>query len=160
MLLKVLRSADFKQLPGLFWLALSHPLFIVPTLKASRKTMLIAQREYGDAHKGNTKANAFRHALWNVLIAKDCLQWRDNFEDVLIWTEKITAKHEKLAPNKLLPRAMDLHNNKIGLDHCKELVNKEETEIVEFLKKMAKKAQKIEQVAEIKNAAQNLVYIT
>lgn len=160
MLIKVLRSTDFKQLPGLFWLALSHPLFIVPTLKATQKTMEIAQREYGNAHKGNTKANAFRHALWNVLITKACLKRKKNLEKVLRWTETITTKHEKLAPNQPLPRAMDLHNNQIGLAHCKDLVALDEKEIIDFLKKMAEKARKIKHLAEIENTDQDLVYLT
>ncbi len=160
MLGKVLRSTDFKQLPGLFWLAISHPFFVIPTLRATQKTMQIAQREYGNAHKGNTKANAFRHALWNVLIAKACLKWKNNLEKVLRWTETITTRHEKLAPNKPLPRAMDLHNNHIGLENCKDLVELTEREIVDFLKKMAEKALKIEHLGEIKTAGKRLVYIT
>jgi hypothetical protein len=141
-------------------LAISHPLFIVPTLRATQKTMQIAQREYGNAHKGNTKANAFRHALWNVLIAKACLKWKNNLEKVLRWTETITTKHEKLAPNKPLAQAMDLHNNYIGIIHCKDLVALEDAEIVNFLKKMAEKAQKIERLAAITTADKNLVYLT
>ncbi|HEA31506.1 MAG TPA: hypothetical protein ENH91_16190 [Leeuwenhoekiella sp.] len=160
MLGKVLRSADFKKLPGLFLLALSHPLFIIPTLKATRKTMEIAQREYGDAHKGNTKANAFRHALWNVLIAKACLNWKNNLEKVLRWTEKITEKHEKLAPNKPLARAMDLHNNHVGLKHCKDLILLEDKKIIDFLKEKAEKARKIEDLAQIKATGTQLVYLT
>jgi len=160
MLIKVLRLTDFKQLPGLFWLAISHPLFVIPTLRATQKTMQIAQREYGNAHKGNTKANAFRHALWNVLIAKACLKWKNNLEKVLRWTETITTKHEKLAPNKPLPRAMDLHNNQVGLAHCKDLVALEEKEIIDLLKKMAEKARKIKHSAEIMNTDLELVYIT
>ena len=160
MLGKVLRSADFKQLPKLFWLALSHPLFIIPTLRATRKTMLIAQQEYGNAHKGNTRANAFRHALWNVLIAKECLKWKNNLEKVTLWTQKITTRHEELAPNKPLPRAMDLHNNKIGLAHGSKLIGLKDSEIVDFLKKMAEKAQKIEHQEQIENAHQHLVYLT
>ncbi len=160
MLGKVLRSTDFKQLPGLFWLALSHPLFVIPTLRATRKTMQIVQREFGNVHKGNTKANAFRHALWNVLIAKACLQWKNNLEKVMRWTETITTKHEKLAPNQPLPRAMDLHNNQVGLAHSIDLVALEEKEIIDFLKKMTEKARKIEHLAEIEKEDKDLVYLT
>lgn len=160
MLGKILRSTDFKQLLGLFWLGLSHPFFVIPTLRATQKTMQIAQREYGNAHNGNTKANAFRHALWNVLITKACFKRKNKFEKVLRWTETVTTKHEKLAPNQPLHRAMDLHNNQLGLAHCKDLVALDENEIIDFLKKMAEKAQKIEHLAEIENADKNLVYLT
>ncbi len=158
--MNVLRSADFKQLPGLFWIACSHPLFIIPTLKATRETMKIAQQEYGNAHKGNTPANAFRHALWNVLIAKHCLKRKQNFKKVLLWTEKITAKHEKLAPNKTLERAMDLHNNQIGLMHCSELVSQDNREIIAFLKNEAGRAKKVNQLAEIEKANKEMVYLS
>lgn len=156
---QVIKSISFKSIPSLVGLALYYPRFVIPTLNATRKTMKIAQKEYGNAHKGNTKANAFRHGLWNILITRNCLKWNDDFEKVLGWTEKITTKHEDLAPNPPLERAMDLHNNQVGRFLCKTLVEFQEAEIIAEVKKHAEKAIKIKDKTEIENHSTDLIYL-
>lgn len=158
-LVQLIKSISFKSVPSLVGLALYYPLFVIPTLQATRKTMRIAQKEYGNAHKGNTKANAFRHALWNVLIAKYCLRWRNNDEKVIKWTKKITTKHEKLAPNPPLEHAMDLHNNKMGIHRFKGLKELQDHAIVIAIKKQAEKAIKVNSPEEVQEENTNLVYI-
>lgn len=158
-LVQVIKAISFKSLPSLVGLALYYPLFVIPTLQATRKTVKIAQREYGNAHKGNTKANAFRHALWNVLIAKHCLKWKNNKDKVVQWTEKITTKHEDLAPNPPLERAMDLHNNHMGQRWSEALLEVSEHIIIDKLKQHAENARKVSIVNEITNEQEQLVYI-
>ncbi len=160
MLGKILRSGDFKKLPGLFWLALKHPLYIIPTLEATKLTMEIAQREYGDKHKGNTPENAFRHALWSFCIAKKCLQWVRNIPKVLTWVKLITEKHEVVAPNPPLERAMDVHNNALGMQLFERSPDWEIAHAVNHLKNATTTAKKIEKPAETDSHEDELVYIT
>ena len=93
--------------------------------------MQISTEHYIKKHYLNGRANAFRHALWNYLIAKNCSEWSKNKGKVLEWTKNITDWHEFAFPNRKLARKMDLHNNEIGrrlfLKHEKESVLKEMT---------------------------------
>ena len=160
MIRKILRMADFKELPGLFWLVLKHPLFIIPTLEATKLTMQIAQREYGEKHKGNTAENAFRHALWSFIIAKKCLKWNNNIPKVLRWVKLITEKHEVIAPNPPLERAMDEHNNVLGMQLFEQSPNWEIAKAVSHLKTAITTAKKIEKPSEADSFGDELVYIT
>lgn len=69
---------------------------------------------FGTKHHKNTPANAFRHAAWNWLIARECLQWQKDENKVMKWTQNITAMHEKILPGNPLSDAMDMHNNEVG----------------------------------------------
>lgn len=160
MLGRIIRSTDFKKLPELFWLALKHPLFIIPTLQATKLTMQIAQREYGDKHKGNTPANAFRHALWSFIIAKKCLKWKSDIPKVIRWVKLITEKHEVIAPNRPLERAMDLHNNGLGIGLFQRSSDWKINKAVNYLKIKIQTAQKIEDPAETGSFRDELVYIS
>ncbi len=110
-LIRILKPA---QLWKLFKLCFRHPLMIRPTLKATRATVSLSNANYGKEHHKNTPANAFRHAIWNYLIAQKCSSWSKDSQRILDWTQKITDLHEELLPNKPLAREMDLHNNKVG----------------------------------------------
>ncbi len=121
--------------------------------------MNIAYREYGSKHHLSNKANAFRHVLWVVLIAKRCLNWRKNEEKAKAWAKAFTDWHEDFSPNRALERTMDLHNNNVGVLLFDELKNKNEAEIVSFLKQKASEAVKIKTIEEAGNVGLKLVYI-
>lgn len=121
--------------------------------------MEIAQKEYGNSHHLSNKANAFRHALWVVLIIQKCLKWKENEEKAKLWAEKFTNWHEDFSPNEALERAMDLHNNTMGLLFFEQLNGKNEAATVSFLKQKASEAVKISTVKEIENIENKLVYI-
>ena len=87
---KIIKSLNFKQLWVLFLWFLQHPLFMFATAKATYFTIRIAQKEFPDIHDQHNKANAFRHALWNLLIAKESAKFSSDLEEVLSWTKKIT----------------------------------------------------------------------
>lgn len=159
MFLKVLKSIDAKQLFGLLRLFLQKPKFAFPTIAATIECMKIAEREFGKSHHLHNKANAFRHALWNILIAKNCLSWDKNLESVLEWAEKTTTWHEHFSPNKPLEKAMDLHNNAMGRKFFPNLKNTSEEKIVEFLKEKSEGAKKILKIEEIGTFENALVYI-
>jgi hypothetical protein len=74
----------------------------------------MANTHFGPAHHKNTPANAFRHAAWNWLIARNCAKSVKDEDKVLAWTEKITEMHEKILPGNYLSDTMDLHNNLVG----------------------------------------------
>ena len=155
-----LKSVSIKQLFMLVKLFLPKPLYIPLTLKASTRAMSIASDEYGKKHNGNTKANAFRHALWTVLICQAVFSRKQSPEKSVKWAKKVTDFHEKLAPNKPLEREMDLHNNTIGCNLWKENKNLSEAEFITLLKEKSAAAKQVKTVDEVKDFKENLVYMT
>ncbi len=159
MLWQIFKNLDFKQLFGLFWMFLRNPLYAIPTVLATKECMDIAQREYGSRHHLGNPANAFRHALWVILIIQKCLKWKNNEEKAIAWAKEFTDWHEKFSPNEPLEHAMDLHNNQMGIVFFEELKNKTEAETISFLKTKASIAVKIETVEEVENFKTELIYI-
>ncbi len=159
MLWQILKKLDFKQLFGLAWLFLKNPMYAFPTIFATKRCMNIAYEEYGSKHHLGNPANAFRHALWAILIIKSCLKWRNNEEKAKAWAKKFTDWHEDFSPNKPLERVMDLHNNATGIVFFENVKVKNEAAIVSFLKQKALEAVKIETVDEVEKFVNRLVYI-
>lgn len=153
------KQLNFWQLFRLARILIQTPLFIYPTLQATKKTLAICDALYKKEHHRNGKANAFRHALWNILICFAIFRRTNNKEKSVSWTKKITDLHEELAPNSPIEKAMDLHNNKIGRRYFIKLMNKSEEEIVAFLKQNTPKAKKITDIKEISNPKNNLVFL-
>ncbi len=110
----VIRRVRAGQLLQLVWLCLLHIRMIRPTYKATKMAIGLANDYFGASHRRNTPANAFRHALWNWLIAKECSEFTIDQERILLWTQKITDMHEKILPGNELSNTMDLHNNAVG----------------------------------------------
>ncbi|MEJ1221596.1 DUF6973 domain-containing protein [Sediminicola sp. 1XM1-17] len=95
-------------------LLLRFPLFAYPTLSATIQCIRLCNAYFGRKHHKNNVANAFRHALWNFLIAAECKKWTRKNSKAVLWAELITNWHEDFSPNRDLARAMDLHNNEVG----------------------------------------------
>ncbi|MEY8020280.1 hypothetical protein AB8P51_05595 [Muriicola sp. SD30] len=110
----VIKRAKPGQLAELIVLCLKNICFVFPTYKATKSTIAFANAHFGLSHRRNTPANAFRHALWNWLIARACYGITMDKEKVLLWTKKITDMHEKILPGNAVSNAMDLHNNAVG----------------------------------------------
>ena len=159
MLWKIFKNLDFSLLFALSGLFLKNPMYMIPTIFATRDCMNIASHEYGSKHHLSTPANAFRHALWVILIIRRCLKWKNNEEKAFSWAAKFTAWHEEFSPNEALEQAMDLHNNQVGLSIYKQVKDKSEDEIVSFLKIKASEAIKIRTVNDVENLDMRLVYI-
>jgi len=149
----------FSQLLRLAGIGLRNPLLIWPTHKATIKTLLISDKLFGRAHHDHNSANAFRHALWNILICRNTIKTLKQVEEAISWAEKTTTLHENLMPNEPLEMAMDLHNNEMGRKFYLELQNASESEIIQFLKAETKEAVKIKTVEETVNLKEVLVYI-
>ena len=87
---KGIQRLSIKQLFRLTIVLLQRPLLIRPTWKATRQTMEICDSLYKGAHHKNGKANAFRHALWNILICQNIFKMSKNQEKSVIWAKKMT----------------------------------------------------------------------
>lgn len=110
-IIKTIKVGQVKQLAVWFF---RHPFFLMSAILATLQTLKIAQEEFPNIHGKHNKANAFRHALWNILIAKKCRTFGNNLTKVMNWTQTFTNWHEDFVVNEDLPRLMDLHNNAIG----------------------------------------------
>lgn len=121
--------------------------------------MNIAQEEYGSKHHLSNQANAFRHALWVILIIQKCLKWKNNEEKAKSWAKKFTDWHEDFSPNEALEKAMDLHNNQVGIAFYDEVKGKNKADIVSFLKQKTSEADKIIAVNDVESYQEVLVYI-
>ena len=105
------KGVRFRQLKSLLLFLIKHPFFFISTLKATFDVLRISQKEFPNTHGFHNKANAFRHALWNIFIAKQCSLFSRKKHKIISWTKEFTDWHEDFSPNEELPRIMDLHNN-------------------------------------------------
>lgn len=121
--------------------------------------MSISTQHYGRLHYKNGPANAFRHAFWNYLIAKNCTGLAKNNTAAITWSEKITDWHEKAFPNRKLARKMDLHNNEVGRIIFLNHFSKTEQEIIGILKKMTVTSSKVDSNSNFANFKNKLVHI-
>ncbi len=155
----VLKRVSFKHLIKGVALGLKNPLFIFPTIKATKDCIRVSTANYGKQHHKNGPANAFRHAFWNYLIAKRCLMWNKNKETVVAWAKKVTDWHEASFPNKNIAKRMDLHNNEVGRFIFKQNDHKSEDEVIELLKQMAMKSHKIDDISVLSEYKNQMVHI-
>lgn len=146
---QALKTLDFKQITSLIGWFLKHPLFMTATFFATYRTFRISQKHFPNIHWKHNKANAFRHVIWNVLIAKKAATFSSDDEKVLQWTKTITDWHEDFSPNLELARKMDLHNNLVGRLWYPKLKSKSVDEVTEFLIQKSEEAIQVTEVSEI-----------
>ncbi len=157
---RILRRLSAKSIAHLAKLGMQFPRFLLPTLSATKQCMKISTDLYQRAHYKNGPANAFRHALWNYLIAKACFKIRKNTEKVLFWTTKITDWHEEAFPNWELAKQMDLHNNEVGRFLFEKYPTKTESQMVHLLQQMTLSSRKIDSDSDLHNLRHHLIHIT
>lgn len=155
---QIVKGLKFSYLLQIFWVSLQHPFFAWKTFWATKDTFKTVQELYPGIHGKENAANAFRHALWNMFIAKGCLRYTSNIEKALNWAKKITDLHEELAPNRPISKAMDLKNNALGRNWIRNNNFKTKKQVLLFLKVEANKAIKVASIEDIKKANQ-LVYL-
>ncbi len=156
---KRVRSLSLRQLTQLVLLFLRNPRFTFATVSATQRTFEICNAMYGTEHQKSNPANAFRHALWNVLICKNSLKVTKNVSNCSLWAQKVTDLYEKVTQNDALDEAMDLHNNRLGRTWFQVNYDKSEAEFIDFLRKKTQKARKIQNLNEITNFPNDLVFI-
>ncbi|MDE0598114.1 MAG: hypothetical protein OSB51_02980 [Dokdonia donghaensis] len=150
---------DFKQLWSLFWLSARHPRFVIPTIRGTRKTVAICNKHYGKKQHLNGPENAFRHALWNMLIVHLSVQRGLPLQRSLAWAKRFTDWHEDFSPNAPLERAMDLHNNRVGRDLIISFCGQTEEQLVTQLLEMVPLSRKRTTLKEIKRCDTVLVHL-
>lgn len=160
MFLRTLKRLNFSQLFQLTGITLGSPRRMFKTALATRQCMRLCDREFGQTHHLHNRANAIRHALWNILILKRLYSSRSNMVSLLKWTEKITCWHEDFSVNLPLERAMDLHNNAVGRYWFPDLKTLGEKEIMTQLKQRAQVARQITDVNDTKTCFGCLVYLS
>lgn len=138
---------------------LKHPLLMFSTVKATFRTLKIVQEKFPNIHGKDNRANALRHALWNYLIAVNCLKIEKNINSIISWTKEITNWHEDFSPNVALARAMDLHNNHIGRELFRKHESIDEKEIVKQLELKLINAIQVSSCEEIESNPTSLVFI-
>jgi len=121
--------------------------------------MFFCDELFGRGHHKSNKANAFRHALWNVLICQKTLKKTKSKDKSMIWTKKVTDLYEKVTQNELSEQLMDLHNNEIGRILFLDLIDQNETKTISFLKEKSENAQKLTETEDISNFKGKLVYL-
>lgn len=155
----ILKRVNFKSLWQLAVLSIQHPYHLYPTYRATKECMRISTLHFGRDHYRNTPANAFRHALWNYLIAYYCAKRGTPPAKALKWTKAITDWHENAFVNSEPARSMDFHNNEIGrmlyLEHHAENM---ET-IMQLLLDKTNEAVQVTKAAPIPTAGGPLVFL-
>ena len=151
-------ALKYRELVVLVKVFLRHPLYLLPTYRATNKTIAVCNHLFKKLHHEDNRANAFRHALWNYMICKYCLPVTGIPEKAILWSKEITDLHERLSPNEGLAKKMDLHNNRIGRELFINFSGKEE-EVISVLQQMARKAIRVKTVAEIEAEKNKLVFI-
>lgn len=101
-------------------LDLSYPRALFALYKASKRSHTYSEQEFppSDYDYADTKRDAYRHIMWNSLLAKYYFTlWSKGKR--LTFARKISDANEDpicLSKNNLAAKAMDLHNNYIGRD--------------------------------------------
>ena len=151
---------NIAQMCELSLLFLSRPLYIIPTIRATTKTLTICDRLYNNTHHKSSKANAFRHALWNVLICRNVIKYTKNKQKSVFWAQKVGDLYEKVTQNEILDQEMDLHNNTVGRIFFLNHFDQKEAKIIDLLQKMSQKAQKTDKIEQMHQHKNDLVYLT
>ncbi|WP_299671737.1 hypothetical protein [uncultured Polaribacter sp.] len=155
----ILKGLKYDQIASLSVWFVKHPIFMFATIRATFLTMKIAQKEFPYIHGEHNKANAFRHALWNLLIANQSIKFSTKIDAVLNWTKKITDWHEEFSPNERMAELMDLHNNAFGRKKFREWGAKSRNEFVILLKSELSNAVLVRKESDLKNLENNLIYL-
>ncbi len=156
----ILKRVSFKNILKVIFIGIRRPLLIVPTIRATRECLKVADNEYGREHRKNGRANAFRHALWNYLIAKRCLRFSRDESKALYWTTIITDWHEYAFPNRDLARKMDLHNNEVGRIIFKENRSTPVNKVIAIVKQKTDESAQIDESSDLSQHKNQLVHIT
>ena len=156
---KIVKALNFKQLLSLVGWFFKHPPYMVATVFATVQTFRIAQKYFPYIHGRYNTANAFRHALWNVLIAKKCYRISGNLSKAILWAKTITDWHEEFAPNDALAKAMDLHNNQVGREMYVQFANTTLDEMADTIEAELDRAVKISAISQIAQVSGKMVYI-
>lgn len=160
----IVRSLSISQLIKLFGIAITKFTFFFCFMKATKDCIRITTEHFGNDHHKNNVGNAFRHALWNMLITLYSIEAGKSIERSIDWAKYITDWHEDAFKNSPLERAMDLHNNQVGRNwfinlHEEGKPLKSRDTIVSYLLNNVDKGIHITSLEETKSMPNRLVFI-
>ncbi len=138
----------------------SRPILLIPTIWGTIESFLFSEINFDESSSGRGVSNAFRHAAWNLLIAKNCSFFTSETKAVA-WAKYITNLHEEVFPNEPFDHEMDLHNNQIGREFYCEMLNrkiKTKKEMIAALMKKCDSAVGLKDADEIQKVKGELVY--
>jgi len=159
---KILKNLSVNLTWKMIKALLSKPLLLIPTVWATIESILFSEINFTESHSGRGVANAFRHAAWNLLIAKNCAVFTSN-EKALAWAKFVTDLHEECFPNEPFDNQMDLHNNEIGRTVFEELIHQKihsKKKMIQYLMEKSKAAVGLDDANEIRNIKGELVYFS
>ena len=159
-ILRILGRIRWNSFLSLVRISLPNFLLLWPTYRATKDCMRISTQYFERKHYQNGPPNAFRHALWNILIAKYSYSFSSTLEKALDWAKEITDWHEEAFFSKPLPMAMDFHNNTVGRWLFSENFNWSNEQFIEKLLLLTQKAVKINKDSPIDQYKNQLVYIS
>ena len=91
---------------------LVHPFSAVNLSKQREKAFDLTAKYMGVKDRVDDKSDAFRHAILNIVMAKEGLGLKN---EKMAWARDFTTAHEKGVKYIGVPSEMDLHNNNTGL---------------------------------------------
>src|SRR5690606_13106977 len=144
----------------MFRALLSRPILLIPTIWATIESFMFSEINFDESSSGRGIPNAFRHAAWNLLIAKNCASVTTK-EKAVAWAKFTTDLHEDCFVNEDFDREMDLHNNRIGQEFYWEMLNrkiKTKREMIAELMKKCDSAVGLTDSNEIQKVKGELVY--
>ena len=152
--LRLLKIVQWKQLKGVIGFFFRHPFLLLSALPATWQCVGICDHLFGNTHHKHNKANAFRHALWNMLLMRNALKTGSSLEDATKWAQEFTDWHEDFSPNKEPARSMDFHNNAVGRLLYREKFNMKRVkniQITQALLPLLEKAVLTENIEEVRS---------
>lgn len=158
---KVIKNLSMSMSWRMFSALFSKPLLLFPTIFGTIESVLYSEVNFQESHSGQGVANAFRHAAWNLLIAKNCSFITTN-QKAIEWSKFITDLHEECFPNEAFDRAMDLHNNKIGRDVFRALIENgvnSKRKMINYLIEKTKTAVGLDDEKKFSNHTDEMVYL-
>lgn len=145
---RIIKSLSLRQITTIIGKVISSPVMFYCFVKATIECVQLCDQHFGKAHHKNNKANAYRHALWNMFIVHYCLKRGKDLESAIKWAKDITDWHERAFVNNPLETQMDLHNNKMGRQlikrmHVKDPAKVNQVAIDQYLMEKLQHAKKL-----------------
>lgn len=106
---------------------LKHPFSAMNLIKQKNKSFELTEKYMKYAEHTDEKSDAFRHAIWNVVMAKE--GWGLKNEKIA-WANDFATAHEEGKKYDGLASEMDLHNNKVGRKYYDSHSSKKYTKIL------------------------------
>lgn len=106
---------------------LKHPFSAIGLKKQRDISYNLTKSYYSSYMSVDNKADAFRHSIWNIVMAKEGWGLK---KEKLSWAEDFSTAHEQGIKYDGVASEMDLHNNKVGRYFYDNKVSKKYTKIL------------------------------